>query len=445
MQKTLNPHTQPDHKNGHNQEPSVSPKQIGEFAGITATPGEQAATSGNRNIEAQAMHLIGERLQSTQRHSLARQIGHVYGNRHLHDIVTFVQRQSSIVDAPPSSIQRPALSELRTIANSAINAEYYGAARDALVDFENVMAPDFDWGAFWVNLAGNAIWATACFATGGTAFMISVSGIALAAGATAESAPTRSDFHQQTVDGIDGEIIQPLLNRIDPITRDVDMAAIQGNWDDNQTRRELLGRLVQPEYIMIARGGLPVINRQAIRTRIRNDLIIMANAARPNVRGLQWDGQFVYYYEVTNHVDEGGLLEAHFSDQLKPPDQWRFRLRQVALELPAGGENAVRALQAGGVLHPAQMAFRKRISIQSGSWDRIAVTTNESNHFNGIGEHLGIFRQVWPPHPMRLGSHYALGTDPAATGQAIIRNVWSASNGLPPDVNNVVPFSSYWL
>jgi hypothetical protein len=352
-------------------------------------------------------------------------------------------------DNPPAAppVARPSLAELRTIAITSINAEYYGAARDALTDFENAMTPDFDWGTFFVNQAGNMIWAVACFYTGSTAFLISTSGIALGATATAGSVSSRSDFHTQTVDGIDQKIIQPALNRVDAVTREVDSRAAANNWDDNQTRRTLLERLLRPEFIANHTGGVPAVNREAIRRQMLNDLITSANAYQPGASGVQDPGEFVYYYTVSNYIDEGGFLrrgELYASDHLKPATDWTFTLNRVALRLPQGGANATRVMS--GTLHPARMPFRKRLSIvgASSSWHWVAVTTNAQNQFNFIGESYGIFEQIWPSHPARIGTHFSLGIPPSDTGNQILQKAWAANGGLPPDVTNPQPFSSYW-
>src|SRR6185437_9268023 len=131
-----------------------------------------------------------------------------------------------------------------------------------------VVGSTFDHGAFLTALAGNVIWATACFATGGAAFAISLAGIAVGAGAPGASTTVdRAAFHQEASRLIDG-IVQQLLNQIDGVTRAVDGEATTGGWDDNRTRQALLSRIFRPEYINTAAGGIPTVNRSPIAHRI---------------------------------------------------------------------------------------------------------------------------------------------------------------------------------
>lgn len=91
------------------------------------------------------------------------------------------------------------------------------------------------------------------------------------------------------------------------------------------------------------------------------------------------------------------------------------------------------------------MPFSKRLSITGAesSWDLLAVTTNAQDQFNFIGEAVGIFGQIWPANPMKLGTHFHLSASPSNTGKRILQKAWAANGGLPPDVTNPQPFHSY--
>ncbi|HEX5416051.1 MAG TPA: hypothetical protein VFZ25_10325 [Chloroflexota bacterium] len=363
-----------------------------------------------------------------------------------------VQRQppaatSASATASPAAVPRPSLTELRTIADTYINAEYASAARDGLTDFENVMQPDFDWGTFMVTLGGNLVWAAACFSTGGAAFAISLAGIAAPTIAQAAAAPSRSDFHQQAVRQIDA-LVANLLGQIDRVTRDVDAQATQNSWDDNQTRHELITRLLRPNFITTVAGGIPAVNRPAIARQIQADLIVKSNEIPANARGLVDGGEVVYYYRVSNHIDAGGLLtrgELYAADHLKRPSDWTFSLQRVALRLPQGGEAAVRALAQNGPLQVASLRFTKRLSITDGSaLGGVAVSVNADNQFVGMSEATRIFEQFWESNPMALGSHYQVPGGPDANGRLLVQTAWAGSGGNPPPVSNPEPFSSYW-
>src|SRR5262245_61945444 len=64
--------------------------------------------------------------------------------------------------APPDTVASPSLSEIESIATINVG-NYYAAASGAVEDFQNTGGDEPDWAAFWINIAGNVLWATACF------------------------------------------------------------------------------------------------------------------------------------------------------------------------------------------------------------------------------------------------------------------------------------------
>jgi hypothetical protein len=162
--------------------------------------------------------------------------------------------------APTNSpVARPDRSALRTIADVAINAEYQSGARDGLADFEAIVGSDMDAGAMLVNLAGNIIWAAACFTTGGPAFAISLAGIGVSTVSPAASTNVdRAQFHDFATREII-RITNGLLAQIDRVTAGVDAEATRHGWDDTQTRTQLLQAIFRPEFIYARAASQPSI------------------------------------------------------------------------------------------------------------------------------------------------------------------------------------------
>ncbi len=223
-------------------------------------------------IAAMPLADMGQRLSRLDPATRARIVARMqrgHGNQYVQQLA---RQDHGTQQAPPpvagAAGARPDIAGLRTLADSYINSQYASAARDGLSDAEAVLGNQFDYGSFLTALAGNLIWAAACFSTGGTAFVVSVAGIAV--GAAAPSGSTnidRAGFHAEATRKIDG-IVTHLLNQIDRVTRDVDAVASECNLSDSDTRRELLQRLLKPEYIQTVQGGLPAVNRSAIANRI---------------------------------------------------------------------------------------------------------------------------------------------------------------------------------
>ena len=210
---------------------------------------------------------------------LGHELTHVVQQNNLATELSFgssvLQRQPQVLNAP---VSRSNLSGLRTISQGYIG-DYFSAATSGLANFERDVQSNFDWTAFWVNVAGNVIWATASFATGGTAFVISLAGIALSTHASASTVTSAPDFHRETTNSIN-DIVTYLNNQVDRVTRDVDAEASANNWDDNRTRLELLHRLIDPnrsEFISIAGGGLPNLSQPAVSASVEEQLLLRAS------------------------------------------------------------------------------------------------------------------------------------------------------------------------
>ena len=338
------------------------------------------------------------------------------------------------VQEPPDDVPRPSGSDLVTIAQAAIGA-WYGAARGGLSDFENIVANQPDWGAFWMNIAGNVIWATACFVfapettvfVAGRQFAISLTGIATSALATAPS--DKAEFHTAAVEKHLNAISTQLNDQVDAVTRDVDALATRENWHDHRTRRELLTRLFRPEFITIYAGGVPNVDTSKVSRQVMNDLFIEANELA-NMRGAHVDstGLVTYHYDVSGAVDHSTLV-----DSVEPTSKWGFHLRKVEVSLPTGGGAAVQSLVKGGKLRPSKTRLHKMLKLTAPG-ARLYVQDNEWE-IDMDGQNK--ITTTWP------GGIFLSMDDPDEWAEHAVKKVWGP-NGLPPDVENFEIGPSWW-
>lgn len=251
----------------------AQPSRVGPRADVR--PSTDRSRAGDVPIAQQA---TTERAEQAQQYGALMRLQRLAGNQAVADLVAPkypVQRKPPAAAPTAAPVARPNLSSLRTIAQGYVG-DYFSAARAGLQDFERDVQSDFNWSAFWVNVGGNVVWALASFSTGGTAFVISMAGIAISTAASANAVTNAPDFHRETALKIN-EVVTYLNNQVDRVTRDVDAEATANSWEDNQTRTALLKRLVQDDYITTSQGGLPNLSQPLVASSIREELLIRAS------------------------------------------------------------------------------------------------------------------------------------------------------------------------
>ncbi len=311
----------------------------------------------------------------------------------------------------------PSRGDLTTIATTAINAEYAERAREGLTEFDRMLSGGFDWGSFAVALAGNLIWAAACFETGGAAFLTSVTGIGL--GSVSPLAVTdRDSFHQFGSDTIDA-VVNNLLERVDAVTSDVHRQATEQGWDDRKARKELLARLLKPEFTRTVSGGIQVVNGPAIRQRTVIELLQKANESKRLHEFAVGGGYFTYRYRVRNHYRESGWW-IFSSEDLTPLNQWQFTPGETSLRLPRGGTPAVDAFRRESVIEPADLPFNKLVVIDSEGADGRLELYLDGDNTLWNHTYTGVFTKLWGSGESRLTK--------------LLAELWRASDGRPPSV-----------
>ena len=231
-----------------------------------------------------------------------------------------VQRQqaSERIDAP-----RGSESDYRNAAQGYIG-DYKAAAKDGVTEFTIALpGASIDWNSFWGNVAGNVVWALASFSTGGEAFIISIAGVGLSTVATYPTSASGFDknaFITQADQRID-KYEDYLNDQVARVVSSVYAQSVSSNWNDNQTRLELLGRMFsdgEGTYYKTFSGGLPNVNQAAITASVKEELLVLANAEEPRQPSPGWEaidtpirdyhGYVMYSYKVPNeftirHVD----------------------------------------------------------------------------------------------------------------------------------------------
>jgi hypothetical protein len=319
---------------------------------------------------------------------------------------------------------------LRSAADTYINAEYASAAHDALNDVMDMISSSMDWGSFLVALAGNLIWAAACFTTTGV-FGVSVAGILVNAAAPGASTPNidRGAFRKGATALIDGLVTQ-LLGNISGAAHETAAEVAAHHLSDADARHHLLLHLLKPEFIQ-QRGGLWFVDRPAIQKRIRADLLLLANAhATPWGGG----GRFKYDYMVANHFKDTGWIFTH--NKLQPVDQWQFGRTRVHAYVPAGGKDGFEAIvKADDVIWPGRLPWLKTIYLTSlGASGHMEIYLDGNNDIERV-DVSGIFEDFGkrPSRPRGFPE------PPDLEGQArkLLDRLWMMNGGKPEPIPSV--------
>ena len=323
-----------------------------------------------------------------------------------HATTAMLARDGPIAAPPKAPPDDQKLSQLRDIALLAINTYEDGAA-DGILDAKGTLSSMSGWGPFVTALAGNVIWAAACFSTGGTAFAISLVGIGV--GMSPSIPKNGEDFAAWAKASVIKEIRQRLESKVDSATKDTLAKLGTDGWDDNKVRSEILAQLFKPEFVKVIAGGIPMADRAAIAHRIHADILVRANRQVADPNPMQNPGYVHYNYKVSGHRPPG----YQFGDDLAPVESWKFALTGGELTMEEGGATAVAELKKDPKLKPAEMPFIKVIHLTDDDGGLLVLTIDGKNAY------FKKFSNVVFQRP-----------DP----QAVVKAVWSDSAGLPPEI-----------
>ncbi|MFI6324342.1 hypothetical protein ACIBG8_42935 [Nonomuraea sp. NPDC050556] len=315
----------------------------------------------------------------------------VLGNQHL--------QQTAKPDERP-------LSQLRTIAFEAID-NYRGAAQNGVADAVSTVS-DTGWSAWAAALAGNLIWALACFETGGAAFIISLGGIAVGAvGTLPKNGPA---FVKWASDHLITAVTDHMGAQVDRVTRDALGTITAEGWADSRVRMMILQRLLKPEYIMLLSGGIPTADVARIRDLIHAELLIRANRQVADPYPMQNPGIVRLNYRVDGHLPRGYAE----GDRVGPVENWAFEFLSAELSMDVGGTAAVQALKKEKTLKTAETPFIKVVILDSAMGGHAVLVLDGQNRFFRESHNVG-FRGI--------------------DGPAVLARMWRSTNGKPPDID----------
>ncbi len=317
-----------------------------------------------------------------------------------------VSRQGSGT-ADDEAIESTDLSGLRTIAQNYTSG-YYSAANDALSRFERDMADgDADWATLWTNVAFDTIFAASVFASGGTAFVVNLSKVAIdasvSAGDIAESDNPLNKFIQGQQERID-DVYKHLNNEVDRVTREVYQLMTTFGWGDNRTRWELLIRLVKPEFITVFEGGLPNLDEVKVSGEIRKELLLQASQLtyrRPGSVVETGPSVFEQVWTIRGAIKYTQYPFSPRIPDLRPVHEWFYGIESAMLvNVPGNIEDPNTALndayrQMGRPIDPTEWDMEKRLVLDAESPFYVTyylTADNDLDRWRAPSELIGLLR-----------------------------------------------------
>jgi hypothetical protein len=324
--------------------------------------------------------------------------------------------------------------ELRDFCTLAIN-DVWGAQNQGLEDFEHQLASGMNFAAIAASVLGNVIWATAAFSTGGTAFLISIAGIAVGtAGQLIPSVKDQLSFHTAAQSQID-DVKNEADGRIDIVVRSVRKHALRHGWDGNEIRHQLLRRLLKREYIKVVAGGMPVIDLPAVAASVERELLFRA-ATTPWKDWLGWQkGNAWLEFNYTLDDAEEGIY--------KPvaPSSWPPAKINWIWIFPLGNEELPDLSNRLNVLHhevlhqpmaPQTWPIRKEIQVLIRRAGQVGITLSQHNSFRGWGTSINErYIKGW----VELAGRAAASKDDFP--QLLLDHLWKDSGGKPPVIEKL--------
>jgi hypothetical protein len=320
----------------------------------------------------------------------------------------------------------PALGELEQTSMEWVE-QVWGALNQGLEDFEH-NAQVADWEAYAINVLGNLLWATAAFATGGSAFLISAAGIALSSKAAASSVSSMGDFHNLARADHDS-LLAALKQHVPRVTKMVHNRASESRWSSRKTYRILMQLLLKRSYVTTV-GGVPTVNSARIAAHVEHELLLRAGAS-PSTSWAGWkrgDWWLVYEYRVDNAILSW--------NRIGPFSEWKLkREKGDATLLPI--DTAVRqardrlnALQStlGGPHRPREWPIRKMLKVYFQGSSAVEALLDAGNRYRGAAAWYLDREQT-----DRLGTAAGWGD----VGRGLVDWVWTTSGGEPPDIDKI--------
>jgi hypothetical protein len=328
----------------------------------------------------------------------------------------------------------PGVQELRDFCTASIN-DVWGAQNQGLEDFEHQLGSDIDYGAVAASLFGNVIWATASFASGEAAFLISIIGIGVGtAGPLIPHVKDQPSFHTAARKQID-DVKAQADGRIDAVVRDVREDALSKGWDGGKVRENLLKRLLQPEYIDVVAGGVPVIDLPAVTGSVEKALLLRGATTRWEEWAGWKKGNAWLEFDYTLDDAEEGLFRPIAPSRWPPPKTnwiWIFPLGNA--EIP--DLNKRLNVLHDEVLHQPKdtesWPIRKQVVVLIRRAGHVRISLGADNRFQGWDTNIDDrYINGW----LELAG--MKGASKENFPELLLGQLWKQSGGKPPVVEKL--------
>ncbi len=362
------------------------------------------------------------------------------GNRHTTELLAAnrrrslaptAQRQHHTTPTPPptpATAEPDAVPPIGEMAQTSMTwiEQVWGALNQGLSDFEQNNQVS-DWEAFALGVLGNLIWAAAAFATGGSAFLVSIAGVGLASAAAA-NVRSQESFHTAARAEHDA-LNNALKARVPAVTQRVHDHAVSRGWTASQAYRVLMRLLLRREFIQVV-GGVPTVNSPRIAAHVEQQLILKSGST-PSETWAGWhhgDWWLQYEYRVDDAMEPG--------QRMNPFSQWRLsREKEDAELLPIDTDvrhardrlNALRDT-LGTQHHPSSWPLNKQLQVYFLGSRAVTVNLDGNNRIVSTG---GWYLDREELQRVRDAAGWS------DLGQGMVSWVWASTNGLPPPIRTI--------
>jgi len=343
--------------------------------------------------------------------------------------IQWLQRQGDPAPAAAHTDADPLPSESElTQAGMTWAHEVWGALNQGLADFEH-NAQIADWTTFALNVLGNLVWATAAFSTGGMAFLISIEGIAVSTVASAGAVNSVGEFHSQARADSDA-LLKAIQKRAPEVAKHIHELGAHRGWKGKHAYRVLMGTLLKPEFFTQP-SGFPTIDSARIAATTEYELFVHAGAS-PSKDWAGWQhGDWWIEYE---YRADGAMAPPR---EVYPISQWRLSQEHgstaklfpidPAVHKSRDRLNEIQKSRGGG--HRVRdWPLRKTLKLYVRGSRALVVQLDGKNRIQGAG---GEYLDREEIERLRQAAGWE------DLGRGLTNWVWSASGGLPPDIDKI--------
>jgi len=296
-----------------------------------------------------------------------------------------------------------------------------------------------DWPAFWLTVAGNILWAAACFvvpeaAVAGAvveselpvgAFLTSLGGIAVSTTASAGTVKGQDDVYNQMRADIDA-LFKTLKDSVGPKTKKAHAYGAKHGWDASETWRQLMRMLLRKEFVGMGES-VPVVDSPKVAALVEQQLFLKLGSTKSK----SWAGweHGNWWIEYNYHVHDAfpGLRRVAPVSGWKISDDGRVMLLPIDTDIRNARNHLNRLHKTLGPMRVRDWPLRKVIHVWFDHAGAIDVSFTASNKLDGFG--------VWYMKDKVPALKQATGW--SDVGAELARLIWARSSGAPPDIDHL--------